>query len=206
MGFQNNRIVCDTTVQQAFKNDVNEEGIVNSIIIYNSLSTEEIVEVYLDELLISTIVCPPKGTTKFIDKLNIASEGTIGIKGNIGIIVMMSYIRQAVDMATAKTTAQNLVDEAQSISDGLTAQLPDGAISDDTVGTDTTYSSVKILDLMHNDEGLPVQDPLITMGKVLQSDGLKSEWVSSITLGVDCGGASNVNLSTFDAGSASSFN
>ena len=45
---------------------------------------------------------------------------------------------------TAETGAIQAKNDAQAIADGITAQLPEGTISDNTVGTDTTWSSSKI--------------------------------------------------------------
>ena len=106
MGFLVNKITGNGTAHTAITNDATLEAVVNSLVAYNTtggaLSFSLLIN---DEVIFSESVAANK-TFRLPDKVNLGASDVLKVNAATGVVVTVSYLQQALDVAGALSAAQ----------------------------------------------------------------------------------------------------
>lgn len=158
MGFKKVHLTCSGVSQALFSTSNLVEGSIHSLLITNNTVSAGSIDIYYDGSLALKISVGANDYVALAKPINIPSETALTLVGTSGVIVLASIYEQAIDTATAMSTVQSYVVQgesardaaiqakldSQAIFDNAEGLLPVGTISDDVVGSGTTYSSKKI--------------------------------------------------------------
>ena len=158
MGFKKVSLTCSGSTQSLFTTSNLVEGSIHSLLITNNSKIAGHVDILYDGVVALRVNVSANDYVALAKPINIPSETILTLVGTAGVLVLASIYEQAIDTATAMSTVQSYVIQgesardaaiqakldSQAIFDNAEGLLPVGTISDDVVGSGTTYSSTKI--------------------------------------------------------------
>ena len=112
MGFLVNKITGNGTAQTVITNDATLEAVVNSLVAFNTTGGALSFSLLVNDSVIFTESVAANSTFRIPDKINLGAASTLKVSSATGLDVTVSYLQQAIDVASALSAAQIAAQDA----------------------------------------------------------------------------------------------